>query len=54
MHDPYYHHPQQDASLERDRQEQSQVAVDQQLPPTLKGQDYWGRPWTYMGYPVEE
>ncbi len=32
----------------------SRVAIDQQLLPSLQGQDYWGRPWTYVGCPAGE
>ena len=52
--DPYCRPLRQDASLERGRQQWSQVAVDQQLPPKLKDQDYWSRPWVYVDCPVEE
>ncbi len=52
--DPYYRDLQQDAPLERRRQERSRVAVDQQFPPSLKGQHYWGRPWAYVDCPVED
>ncbi len=42
--DPYYRHPCQDAPLEQDQQGRNRVAVDQQLPPSPKRSDYWGRP----------